>query len=78
MPLESLHFKLGVRNTLYESIPETTETMKTNTDKFGPHKNVKILQNKPHQNIKGQRANLENVLRRELVCFKGAEHRHWS
>lgn len=47
------------------------ETMKRNADTFGPHKKLKVPQNKPHHNIKNQRANLKNALRTESVYFNG-------
>ena len=46
---------------------ETHETMKRNTDKFGPRKKLKVPQTKPYHNIKNQRANLKNGLRTECL-----------
>ena len=50
---------------------EALETMKRNTDKFGPQKNLKVLQHKPHHKIKSQTANLDQAHGGDLVHLNG-------
>lgn len=45
------------------------ETRKRNTNKFEIHKNLKVLQSKPHGGEKSQVANLDNAFEKDLVYF---------